>query len=1086
MLLTTINFSLRGLVLLFLIPFISTLNGQVWSTHVDLAPLDCPIEIELINTIFTCEGADVCVSITGGTPPYTFTLNGQDQNNSETGLNVCFQDLQPGAYTLTVSDIEGCSQSLDIDIPFVDYFLNANVTDVSCFGGSDGAIQLEILIDLAPLFYSWEGPNGYTQELQDIEKVENLEAGLYSVSVTSIDNYCVGIGSWEVEEPDPLELEIAITTPACGQPDVCVFVSGGTPPYQIWAFQQLPPLLSNSQHGQLGALTDLNPGNAIPLFQTASNTAFCAQNVPNGTYYILAFDANFCYRWEVITIEANGILERTLTTSHVSCHGAADGSICFAIHSGTPPYVTTLSPNTDNLVILGPEGCFNHLGPGEYVITSTDASGCSISETVFIHEPDTLAASFEITSPPCSDQIDGCLMVEGGTMPFQIYVWEWPDPTIDVLPPVDFTSTGPVIVDANPVDYILFDGDPVAPYIRCAEDIPAGFYLVLIVDANGCYTLIPVHIPSSNGLETSFGITSSECDDGVSGCLTVQGGTPPYRIWVWRWDSSTDVIPTVEFNDNGEPHINGAQLTDAVHFGPENTTDFTRCADHIPPGYYLVLTVDSNGCYDLLPVYIPDSKPLEADFEITSPACSDQVDGCLSVSGGTTPYHIWVWHWPNPTTDVLPTVHFDDNGEPQIDQASPTDAFDFVADPTTPNYYLCAEDIPAGFYLVLVVDANGCYVLLPVNIPEPNSLGLHVESRDVRCFGDENGKIKLSITGGEAPYTVSINGVNVPQSDEHVIIFEDLAPGVYIIDVADANQCTGTVSVEINEPDPLDIHLDFDPFGSYACADPTGGVPPYHFRWFNLETNAVISHEACVENLNVGVYLVVVIDAHDCQTAELLFIDEQPCLGGEASVNPEVISSGEYTTFTLSNYSGMNIQWQFKTEVTPWLNIPGATTEVYQTPPINTASDKIILVRAVVYCQNGEVMYSTETEFKVEGSNLLIPYAALQEDIRLFDQSFRQKELKQLAQQLQENPKLVRVYPTLSNDIIYVQFEQEQSEPVVISLINSMGQTIFTQVVDEIYRGESLEIPVQTMPTGTYFVHFSGDVGQTERIVVFR
>lgn len=1308
MFLTTINFSLRRFALLFLIPLLYTANGQDWPTHIDVATLDCPIEIDITSTTTTCEGADVCLAISGGTPPYTFTLNGQDENNPATGLNLCFQDLQPGAYTLTVTDAEGCSQSIDFNIPFVDYFFDANVTDVSCFGGSDGAIHLEILIDLAPLFYSWEGPNGYSEFLQDVEIIENLQAGEYSVSITTVDNACVGIGSWIVEEPDPLNIEVAISTPACGQPDVCVFVNGGTPPYQVWAFRQLPDVLADSPHGQLGALTDLNTANAIPLFQTASNAAFCAQNVPNGTYYIFALDANFCYVWEIITIDANHTLERTISSSHVSCYGAGDGSICFAIHSGTPPYVTTLSPNTSNLVIPGPEGCFNHLGPGQYVITSTDATGCSVSETVFIHEPDELNARFEITSPPCSGQVNGCLMVEGGTMPFRVYVWEWPDPNNDVLPAVDFTSAGPVIVDANPVDYILFHGDPVAPYIRCADDIPPGFYLILVVDANGCYTLLPVHIPDSSGLETSFEITSSDCDSGVSGCLTIEGGTPPYRIWVWHWDSSVDVVPIVEFDANGNPYVLGAdladdihfgantssvytrcadnippgdylvltvdangcydllpvripdvnqlearfeitsspcsdqvdgclyvnggtspyqiwvwrwpnpssdvlpavqfnddgtpaidqaiptdevdfnvdpnspdflrcaqnipaghylvlvvdangcyillpvhipeanpletsfeitssdcadgvsgclnveggtppyriwvwtwnspltvipnvqfaddgtpfiedaQLTDAMHFGPNNSDVFRRCADNIPPGNYLVLTVDANGCYDLLPVHIPDVNPLEANFEITSSACADQVDGCLNVNGGTTPYQIWVWHWPNPTTDVLPAVHFDDNGNPQIDQATPTDAIDFVADPTTPNYEICAEDIPAGYYLVLVVDANGCYVLLPVIIPEPNALGLHVMSRDVSCFGEEDGVIKLTILGGEPPYTVSINGITVSTSDDQVIIFENLAPGTYVIDVFDANQCAGTVTVVIHEPDPLDIELDFDPYGSYACAEPIGGVAPYHYRWFDLSANAVISNEACVENLNVGIYLIVVADAHDCQTAELLFIDEQPCLGGEASVDPEEIQSGETTTLTLSNYSGTSIQWQFKTDVTPWINIPGATTDVYQTLPINTGTDKIILVRAAVICQNGDVLYSTETEFKVEGSNLLIPYNSLAEDSRLFDPSFRHQELKQLAAIGFDKKDIIRVYPTLSSDLVYVQFEEEQMEPVTITLMNSVGQAIYTQVLGQVYQGERFEISVQEVPNGVYFVQFSNDLRQTERIVVNR
>lgn len=1086
---TTINAQLwkknTALPIFILLLFVSiSLRSQVWTAHADLASVNCNLDITVTSTILTCDGADVCVAVSGGVAPYTFTLDGEDVNdNPATTVNVCFQDLQPGV-SLTVADAEGCTESITIEIPVVDYYLGAQVTDVSCHGGSDGAIQLEILIDLAPLFYSWEGPNGYSAELQDIEKIEHLQAGTYSVSVTTNEGYCVGLGSWTVGEPDPIELDIAITTQACGQPDVCVFVNGGTPPYQVWAFPQLPPSIAENPHGQIGALTDLNPANAIPLFQTASNAAFCASDVPNGTYYILALDANFCYTWEAVTIEANNTLDRTVTTSNVSCNGENDGSICFVIHSGTPPFSTTLSPATSNIAIAGPEGCFENLVPGQYVITSTDGNGCSVSEAVFIHGPGALSATFTITSPPCSDQVDGCLLVEGGTMPFQVYVWEWPDPNTNVLPTVEFTSAGPVIENANPVADIFFDGDPVAPYIRCAEDIPAGYYLVLVVDANGCYDLLPVHIPESNGLETSFEITSSDCQNGVSGCLTIEGGTPPYHIWIWVWNSPLTVIPTVQFDADGNPFIEGAESTDAIQFGPNNSTVNTRCAEDIPPGYYLVLTVDANGCYDLLPVLIPEVGNLEADFEITSPPCSDQVDGCLTVSGGTTPYNIWVWHWSDPTTDVLPNVHFDDNGNPQIDQAVPTDAISFEADPTTSSYITCAEDIPAGYYLVLVVDANGCYVLLPVIIPEPNSLGLHVLSRDVSCFGEADGVIKLTVLGGMPPYTIAINGASVSIADNAATaIFEDLAPGTYEITVVDANQCVGTTIVVINEPDPLDIELDYDPYGTYACAEPIGGTPPYQYRWFNLEANASIGNGPCVENLAAGVYMIVVQDDNDCQTAELLFIDEQPCLGGEATVDPELIQSGESTTFMLANYSGLSIQWQFKTEVTPWLNIPGATTDVYETPPINTGTDKTIRVRAAVTCQNGDVLYSAETEFKVEGSNLLVPYTALLEDPHLFDATFRQQEIRQLAKADNSSAMAVRVFPTLSSDVVYVQFEEQPEVPMMISLVNQLGQIVYQRKLDQIYESDRWEIPVHTLPDGIYFVHFSG-LEQTQKVVV--
>lgn len=1307
---------------------ITVLNAQVGNVlgSADDLSVDCNLEASIASTVLTCDGANVCIAIRGGIPPYTIVF-GENSPATNDNLEVCFRNLQPGNYTLKVTDAEGCEASVDINIPAVDYYLEARVEHVSCFGSNDGAIHLDIPIDLAPLFFHWEGPDGYTA---DTESIEGLAAGVYSVSVTTLNDLCIGIGSWVVREPDPINIRVAITQPDCGQPDACVFVSGGAAPYYIWAFENLPPGVADSPNGRLSDFTDLDPGAGVPYDPTTSDTAFCAYNVPNGIYYLLVVDINLCYAWKRVVIEGRPGLERSVRVTPANC-GENDGEICFKVEGGTPPYTTYISPSSTDEVIVGDNGCFPNLPPGQYKLTSKDAEGCTLEERVEVGQTSNLEAGFEITSDICSNQVDGCLKVSGGTQPYQVYVWRHNNLTDDVFVGVDFTADGtPVISDPNAerTDDLVFENDPntnpTDDYYRCARNIPPGYYLVLIVDANRCYTMLRVHIPRPNPVEASFEIIGDTCDDQVDGCLTVEGGTRPYRIYVWRYPNLTDDTPIdIEYTGSGVPVIAGAEPiddfgftanpnpdgtfpiyqlcardipagrylilvvdanrcydllrvyipngtgleaefeitsdpcsdqvdgclkvqggtqpyqiyvwrhpnitdignvdvdftvdgrpiisdpdlepTDEVRFDPDPDTSpgdvYMRCAEDIPPGHYLilvvdanrcytllrvriprpnpveasfeiigdacdgqvdgclnveggtrpyrvyvwrypnltddtpvdisydadgnpivrdgeladdirfdpnidtntnpeyrlcardippgryvVLVVDANRCYDLLRVYIPPASGLEADFEITSEACSDQVDGCLKVQGGTQPYSIWVWMWNSPN-DVLPNVQFDDDGTPRIEGGTPTDDITFSPNPDDP-FIRCAENIPAGYYLILVVDANGCYVLLPVYIPEPGGLALRTEVRPVSCYGEEDGAIKLAIGNGTPPFTITLNGQDWDETEEETVVFDNLGPGTYEIEVSDANQCTGTIVVELDEPEQLEMDLDYDPFGTYACVEPIGGTPPYTYVWFDLNTNTRIGRDSCVRNLSEGAYWVVVRDARACSIDEILIIDPMPCIGGEAIVDPELINSGESTVFKLVNYSGLSVQWQFKTDFTDWISILGATEDEYETPAINTGSDKVILVRAEIICSNGDVIYSTEAELKVLADDQLQQFNGLVEDVHLFNPDFRRAELAQLAYS-NTDPTLTKmkatVYPTITTDFVQLKLEGTQDQVVRIDVLDELGHIVKQQVQRNYYAGESIELTMNNLTGGTYFVRITnGDQVISKRIFI--
>lgn len=949
------------------------LNAQTIATSAARLQMACEdLSIELSDYTQNCENAQACFTVQGGTPPYTVVTNNQIGGITAANPNYCFFQLEPFTdYVITVTDAEGCMTSTELDLPGASNF-DAEITNVTCHGGSDGRIEPNIPIDVVPLFYRWEGPDGFES---DNEVVEGLQAGTYYLILRTTDNQCIGISHWEVTEPEPIQRDIGLNLEPCQLAEACVSVAGGTAPYTVVAYSVLPQQLAGSASGQISG-SDLPDG--IPFNPGLSTTAYCADGLPNGTYFIVIVDANGCYYWDDFSIQSTATFTRPREVKRVSCNGGSDGRICFGINGGVEPFSTTLSPPGMNVGITTRQGCFENLSAGVYTLTTIDSTGCLLSENIIVREPDVLVAEFNRTNSNCdAGGADGCLTIEGGTAPYVVSLWQFPSPGPTVVPQVVFTGSQVSVVGGTQVDGFPFLPNTATGNVRCVQNIPPGIYYILVRDSKNCYTLVPLVVHEvENPIEAHFEVNStSPCSGPVSGCLYVTGGTAPFDDFtIWRWNSPLTVIPQVHFNDQGDPFIEGVEPTNDLNLNP---------------------------------------------------------------AAGA----VGVW---------------------------------------------CAQQIPPGFYLIFVRDANGCYVLVPVTIPSSSGLHLSADVRHSGCNGDES-RIKLTIEGGTAPYTIYRNSNMQPvvvQTNMYVI--EGLEPGTYTFVVYDNFQCSATITVVIEQGGDIDLNLEFDSFGEEACVHPAGGTAPYTVRWYNLTNSTLFGDDACVHNLPPGAYTVVVTDANGCQTDAIFFIDENPCAGGEASVEPGVIESGASTTFFLHNWSGQSVQWQFKTAltVTGWVNIPGANTATYHTPPMHSAVDRVIQVRAVVQC-NGAVFISEPTQFTILGSNLLTSGDEGQ-DAYLFDTDY-QAQLAALIMQRTATHIVAQVFPTLSQSESYVRFTTNLSGAVHLTLMNSMGLVVSQKTLTNPVAGEVTELSVAELPQGAYFVRIEyGNGVQTGRIIVSR
>jgi gliding motility-associated-like protein len=781
-----------------------------------------------VVTNVNCNGGnDGLINATafGGTGPYTFAWNNGVQTED---LSVATS----GNYTLVVTDAKNCTstQTYTVNQPSQALTLSATFTNVNCFGDSTGGINLTTAGGTPGYTFTWSNGNGIILPFVS-EDLTNLPASTYTVSVTDARG-CSASLSQLINQPNspvsslPVLDDVNCFGDASGA--VNPGISGGTIPYTYsWSNTSTAPTLSN---------------------------------VLAGAYDLLLTDALGCQEnYSFVVTQPPSALSVTLQPSPVLCFGEATGAIASQVQGGTAGYTYSWSNNTNNNNI-------SNVPSGNYTLTVTDSKLCTATATAIVNQPlAPLTGNTVVTDVNCFGDSTGAidLTVNGGTTPYS-YSWSsaqtlifsantqdlsnlWANGyvvqvtdingcqlilTDNISQPVTPLVVSGVINDVNcyalndgAIDVSVTGGTPNYTYLWSngdpTQDISlatSGAYTVVVTDALGCAETAMFTINQPNApLAVSTLATPVKCNGGSDGTISsfVSGGTFPYN-YLW--------------SNNG----------------------LTSNLTGVSAGIYTLTVTDAQGCTAFTGTQVPEPQDaLQVVITPTEPSCYGYNDGqfVLDVTGGTQPYY---FNWGDQNEILL---------------NNPSETLDSVL---------------AATYLFRIKDANGCIIEQLVTMTQPTPLTVSEIITDVLCFGDSTGAIDLTITGSTPPYSTSwSNGQNTEDAT-------NLMAGEYTYTVGDNQGCEYRSTLLVEQPVQVKIDVTISPV---SCIDQTdgqitvaayGGVAPYAYAWNTGQNTPEIS------DLAPGVYVLTVTDANSCVSSYDLLVDPNSaeCVGIPNTFSP--------------------------------------------------------------------------------------------------------------------------------------------------------------------------------------------------------
>ncbi len=355
-------------------------------------------------------------------------------------------------------------------------------------------------------------------------------------------------------------------------------------------------------------------------------------------------------------------------------------------------------------------------------------------------------------------------------------------------------------------------------------NLDAGSYTVLVTDSKGCTATATFTVGNTS---TELSVTTSsavvKCKGGSDGSIQINasGGCAPYS---YSWSTSG-------LSGNNPQNLKAGVYT--VTVSDSSTPAQTKTAT--------VTITEPSAAVEIALTGITDaSSATSSDGVIT-----------LTITGGTPNYKTV---WSGPTT---------------------------IADGNTSGV-IDAKNLKTGSYSVTVTDANGCTAVrsaIEVPIKDPVVVAPEVGSSSVSssfngfgvpCFGDDDGAIVCTVSGGTYPMTATlksgsqtIRSITINGPD---VSFTGLVAGSYTIEVSNSKGTKIVGPLVVTQPTKLAVTPSVScteankETGSIELKTNNTGAGNYGYTWFGLTD---LDNKA--ENLAKGFYNVTVTDANGCE-----------------------------------------------------------------------------------------------------------------------------------------------------------------------------------------------------------------------------
>jgi len=833
------------------------------------------------NNVLCNGGSDGAVSIgaTGGTSSYQYSKDGSNFQGT-----VGFTGFVAGTYTFTVKDVNGCVKTVNATIaePTLLVVSASAMKQVSCFGGSDGIIQVNSSGGTSPYQYSKDGSNYVTSN-----SFTALAIGSYGYWVKDA-NGCIKTTN-TVTLSQPADISISLSTKS----DVkCFGANDGS--------------LSVSASGGTGTLTYSKDGTN---FQASNSFT----NLTAQTYTISVKDQNACLRtFNVQILQPTAFTVSVVSTQNLSCFGNNTGRIEVVGTGGTSSYQYSVDNTT-----FQSSNVFTGLAAGIYTVYAKDAHNClfNLSNNVISQPNDISVSLLEKVDVDCDYYQKGSFKVgaSGGIGSFTYHLSGQDLKFNSIAGQSNTTGT--------------------------FTDLFAGNYVINAQDGSGCVKAFPVTIVPKNS-HITFTVsktlpTTCHSADGSMTINSVGGGNNPYQYRLSTQSSFTNsntfsglgngsyIITVADglcaYNQNVDlslpnslkasytispiscaipngnltiTNITGGNGNYSLSLDGTNFSSNTVFNNLSPNVYALTLRDSPLSCQSVISLELKEQN--RADLTLshkTDILCNGASTGVISMIGNN--------NLGSFTYALNQKMGFGSSGT--------------------------FTNLVAGTYKIYAKSNFGCIDSLKVSLNQPTAITGSLTQKDNDCFGDNTANINASASGGVSPYTYSLDATTYTTSAS----FTGLRAGNYTLSIKDANACILPKSTTIVQPTLLipiaAIGQNVSCFGGTdgrVVVSGTGGTSPYQFSNDNVNytTNTAFG------NLGTNNYTYFVKDAKGCTQQTPAITVSQPTL-----LVPQILSLSNIKCFGGKdgminlNATGGTSPYQYSSEPTNFGPSPNLT-----------------------------------------------------------------------------------------------------------------------------------------------------------------